>query len=244
MKTRIALIGIAFLCATQASAATALHHYSFDAAAVTDLIGSEDGTLLNGAAVSSGVLITDGVDDYVQFNAPLVPTSDYSVAFSAREDTQSGTYAELISQGQSGGPGFYIGYDPSHNFRLTDNHLSTSIPFPSDHEFHHFALTSSGAESLFYRDGTLVASLSPSSFGGGGSGTRLGRQFAPYDEFFSGALDELWIYSGVLTASEVTTLATVPEPCSLALILGSIVFGTLTFSKRRNKPLTYWAMSR
>ena len=233
MKTRIALIGVAFLCATQASGATALHHYSFDAGAVTDLIGSEDGTLLNGAAVLSGAVIVDGSDDYVQFNAPLVPTSDYSVAFFAREDIQSSTYVEMISQGQSGGPGFYIGYDPNHNFRLTDVNLSTSIPFPSDHEFHHFALTSSGTDSRFYRDGTLVAILSPSNFGAGGTSTRLGRQFAPYDEYFSGALDELWIYSGVLTESEVTTLATVPEPCSFALVLCGIVFGTLWFSKRR-----------
>ena len=89
MKVRILWIGIASLCAAQASAAIVLHHYSFDDGAVTDSVGSDNGTLLNGAAVVSGELITDGTDDYVQFAASLVPTSNYSVAFFAKENIWS-----------------------------------------------------------------------------------------------------------------------------------------------------------
>src|SRR5262249_26206085 len=42
-----------------------------------------------------------------------------------------------------------------------------------------------------------------------GDDTRLGRQFDPFDEYFNGNMDELWVYSGTLTAEEVATLATV-----------------------------------
>jgi tetratricopeptide (TPR) repeat protein len=40
-----------------------------------------------------------------------------------------------------------------------------------------------------------------------GDDTRLGRQFDPYFEFFNGNLDDLWVFSGTLTAGEVASLA-------------------------------------
>ena len=41
-----------------------------------------------------------------------------------------------------------------------------------------------------------------------GDDTRLGRQFDPCNfEFFNGNLDDLWVFSGTLTAGEVASLA-------------------------------------
>lgn len=95
------LIVSLYLAATAAGmGATALHHYSFDEAAVTDSIGSANGSLLNGAYVAGGLLHLDGIDDYVQFGQMQIPTSGpFSVAFFARELTPTMTNRmEMISQ--------------------------------------------------------------------------------------------------------------------------------------------------
>ena len=41
----------------------------------------------------------------------------------------------------------------------------------------------------------------------GGTHTRLGRQFDPFDEFFNGYLNDLWVFSVMLTADEAASLA-------------------------------------
>jgi serine/threonine protein kinase len=187
--------------------AIALHHYAFYGSVVVDSVGIANGTLLNGASVSAGQLHLDGVDDYVQFDQHIVPTvGDFSVAFFAQELSSQATYTEIISQGFSEGPGFYVGYDASHNFRIGDVLWETGIPFPSDGLLHHYAVTA-GTDTRLYIDGTLVATFGPISATAGGDHTRLGRQFDPFAEFFTGNLDDLWVFSGTLTADEVASLA-------------------------------------
>ena len=190
-----------------ASSATALHHYEFDGLGVVDSVGTANGTLLNGASVLAGKLHLDGVDDYVQFHEHIVPTvGDFSVAFFAQEVSPQATFTEIISQGFSGGPGFYVGYDPAHNFRIGDDLFSTGIRFPSDGFLHHYAVTA-GSDTRLYIDGTLVATFGSISTTAGGSHTLLGRQFDPFAEFFNGNLDDLWVFSGTLAADEVPALA-------------------------------------
>ena len=88
---------------------------------------------MNGATVSSGKLTLDGIDNFVQFDENLIPSSGgSSVAFSARQLSPQAEHIEIISQGFSGGPGFYVGHDPSHNIRLGDAVGSTGIAYPSD----------------------------------------------------------------------------------------------------------------
>ena len=203
--------------------ATALHHYTFDGFGVVDSVGTANGTLLNGASVSAGQLHLDGVDDYVQFDEHIVPTvGDFSVAFFAQEISPQADYTEIISQGFSGGPGFYVGYDPSHNFRIGDDLLSTDIPFPSDGLLHHYAVTA-GTDTRLYIDGTLVATFGSISTTADGNHTRLGRQYDPFAEFFNGNLDDLWVFSGTLTADEVASLASptpTPTPSPTASEIG------------------------
>ena len=69
-------------------------------------------------------------------------------------------------------------------------------------------LTADATNVRLYIDGQLVASKgSALSLTSGGTDTRLGRQFDTSSEFFHGKIDELWIYSGALTAVEVAALA-------------------------------------
>ena len=153
--------------------------------------------------MSSGKLNLDGIDDYVQFDQHIIPTiGDFSVSFFAQEVSPQTDYTEIISQGFSGGPGFYIGYDPSHDFRIGDDLLGTGIPFPSDGLLHHYAVTA-GSDTRLYVDGALVATFDPITTTPDGDDTRLGRQFDPFTEYFDGNVDDLWVFSGTLTASEV-----------------------------------------
>jgi len=219
--------GTAVAPAVQAQ--TLIHHYTFSAGDVADAIGGADGTLLNGATASGGTLtLNSGLGSYVQFGSHIVPTSgSYSVALFARQDSAPAGIVELISQGFSGGPGFYIGY-AAPNFRITDSWGSTGIAFPTDTTlFHHFALTVDAANSLtsLYVDGVLRGTLGTAlTTTTGGTDTRLGRQFAPFNEFFGGQMRDVRIYTGALNSGQVATIAAgnglnaVPEPGTLALV--------------------------
>jgi len=220
------------------SYAALIHHYNFNTDA-SDLVGSENGALISGASVSGGKLNLDGVDDYVQFGAQIVPTSgSYTVALFAQQASSQATYVELISQGFSGGPGFYLGHDPSGNIRATDSWISTGVAFPSDGQFHHYSLvvdTGSSSSSL-YLDGLLQATLgSAIATTNSGDGTRLGRQFGGIAEYFHGALDDVRIYDYALTSNEVLDLAnnvsSVPVPVAIWLF-GSGLVGLIGMRKK------------
>jgi hypothetical protein len=144
------------------------------------------------------------------------------VALVARQTTAQSNFIELISQGFSGGPGFYIGHDPSGFIRVSDSWNSLIEPFPSDGQFHHFAVTvdADTDNSRLYVDGVLTDTFgSTIATTSGGTDTRFGRQFNPFLEFFGGALDEVRIYDASLTAGEVAQLTAVPEPSTLVLLV-------------------------
>lgn len=213
MRFKKSFFGIvAALCVVSISnspvqAATLLHEYLFDTAGVVDSVGGSNGTLMGGASVGSGVLSLDGVDDYVQFTSMLVPTglSPFSVTLDAQQLSMPSGFVELISQGSSGGNGFYIGHDTIGNFRFGDQHVFTGQPFPNDNLFHSYALTSDVFGTKFYVDGSLLFSSGTQiSAISTGSDTRLGRQFDPFAEYFHGNIDNVRIYSGALTAEEVS----------------------------------------
>lgn len=228
----VALLGSA------ASAQTLIHRYTFGGDA-SDSIGSANGTLNSGAVASGGVLTLDGVAANVSFTQHIVPTSGaYSVAFFARQNSLQGHYIEWISQGFSGGPGFYVGYDPSGGIRATDSWPTTGTSFTANGAFEHVALVTNGSNSSLYLNGTLAASL----VGGlnttaGGDNTRFGGQFGGLGELFQGNIKDMRIYTGALSAQQVTALAsTTPEPGTLALVTALGITG-LGFARRRKRNL-------
>jgi Tol biopolymer transport system component len=189
--------------------ASELHSYKFNADAL-DSVGAAHGTLIGGASVSGGYLHLNGSSAFVQFNQQLVPTSgSYTVMLFAFEAHPTGNYVELMSQGFSTGPGFYIGHDPNGVIRVSDS-WTPGVAFPPDGNFHHYALVvdSIAATSKLYIDGSLVSSVNfairTTSFGGA---TRFGRQFDPFLEFFNGGIDDVRIYNHALTGNEVAALA-------------------------------------
>lgn len=210
-----ALVALALGTSAAAAHAAALLHYYPMNGNLADAAGTADGSLFSGASIAGDYLALGGSNGYAEFDTHLVPTSgSYSVAFFARIQEFRFDYFEFISQGHSGGPGFYIGKDTGFGFRATDSWISPGIPMIAAGQWHHIALTVDAVAnaSTLYVDGTAVGSV-PYAIATtpAGSNTRLGRQFEPYAEFFPGDLDELRIYDGALSDEEVRGLA-VPAP--------------------------------
>jgi len=206
----IYLAGSSGICLPPAGGpATLLHHYTFNGN-VNDQVGSANGTLQGGATASGGILTLNGVSGYVQFGSQIVPTTaSYSVALFAQENAVTATIRELISQGASLTPGFYIGHNAGGIIRATDSWQNTTVPFPSDLQWHHYALVvdSSVNQSRLFVDGVLRITTTAIATASGGTNTRLGRQFDPFAEFFNGNLSNVRVYVGPLTNAEVASLA-------------------------------------
>lgn len=231
------ILTLAGLSVSTGASAALIHQYTFDSGSVAiDSIGSANGALFGGAAITGGELSLNGTDAYVEtLGNHIVPTSgDFTVSMFAKETAFGGTYAELISQQ---GGNFYLGYDPSHNFRVTDAHLSTGIPFPTDGNYHNYALTLSGSTASLYIDGSLMGTFSGLALGTGGSDTRFGRQFDGHAEYFNGFIDDVRVYNTALSAAEIAAIANptspIPEPETYAMMLAGL--GLLGFMARRRK---------
>ncbi len=224
--TYLAPLAALALAATPADAQL-LHYWDFTSNA-NDAVGGAVGVVSGNAAVSGGV-VGFGADGtgLVSFSSHLVPTfGDYSVAFFARTLGPQTRLIEFISQGFSGGPGFYIGSDGGNGLRAGDPwyHPTGSTGFFQDGTFHHYALTVSATnnDAWFYLDG-ILAGQRGAAFGttSGGSDTRFGNQFCCYNEGFYGELDDVRIYGNTLDSGEVERIANVtatPEPASILLI--------------------------
>jgi hypothetical protein len=194
-----------------AAGATLIHEYKFNGNA-NDSAGSANGELMNGAAANGGILTLNGANQYVQFASDIVPTSgSYSVALFAQEPTPVSNFAEFISQGRSGGPGFYIGHTPSpQTIRASDSWTATRVPLSGDGQWHSYVLAvdSTASRSRLFVDGIQKAALASAiATTPNGTTTRLGRQFDPSAEYFRGSLADVQIYKGVLSDADVVKLS-------------------------------------
>jgi predicted RNA-binding protein len=198
-----------FTATATIAAVTLIHHYPMTTD-VNDVVGTAHGSLIGGASMQEGVLSLDGSTEYVQFAEHLVPsTGSYSVAFFLRSRMSSAITASYISQGASGQPGFSIGHQEG-GLSGGEGWPFTGEPAPGpDGLYHHIVLTvdAVGGSSRLYVDGVLQQTLGsaiPAPLGG--TDTRLGRTFDPFANYFTGEMDELRIYSGVLNGTEVAAL--------------------------------------
>jgi hypothetical protein len=151
----ISLIPGSLLAATPATAAL-LHDYSFDNAS-TDSVGGMNATLEGSATVSSGGLVLNGSSAYAQISGFAIPNSDFSITFDATIAAYSSGIVEMVSQGYSGGPGFYIGL-AGGEFRLGDSLAGIPVATPSLYVSHAYELISDASGTQFFIDGTEVYS--------------------------------------------------------------------------------------
>lgn len=228
------------------ASAEIIHQYCFTEDG-TDMVGGADATLVNGATVSAGQLVLDGVDDHatlpigaslsaldtVTFEgwATITERRSWSRLFDFGNDTNKYSFL-TVNAGFSGRPQ----YAATVSGFATENQLSSpteQIPLNTET---HFAVSLDGVNNVarMYLDGTLVAtnfgfSLSPADVGSTSS-NYLGRsQFI--DPFLLGSFNEFRIYNTALSEVEVAasfaagTTQCVPEPATLPLIMGLAAAG-------------------
>jgi len=228
----VAAIALVTTGAFAQNSATLLHRYDFNTD-VRDTVGGVDGTLNGGAEIVDGALHTDGSSGFVQFPSKIIPVEgSFSVALWFKTQSISSPYAvvELISQGCSGCPGFYIGRDETsawrnwHDFANGTGQLSA--PFPALNAWHHVAVVVDRAAntSTLWVDGVATASLPPASMTTGGTATRLARQFGGYGEYHHGFIDDVRVYSGALRPGEIAQLSSHHPPTSAGYALRVTTF--------------------
>ncbi len=242
--SKLPLIAALAVAATLPAHSALIHEYVFDGN-VDDQVGTANGTLHGDATATGGTLALDGVADWVSFDQNLIPFgSDFTVMLSAQ--FVYGSVEEFISQGSSGGPGFYMGPYGSE-MRVGDNYGWTATPYysgncggactgveaPSDNAWHSYAVTVSGSDAAFYIDGILRATKSDYVTNGGSALTVLGAQFGGgQNENLNGGLRDLQVYNTALSAADITAAAEAPEPGTVAL-LGAALVGVGLVSRRK-----------
>jgi hypothetical protein len=222
-----------------------IHEYVFNGN-VNDQVGTANGTLHGDAAAAGGTLVLDGNADWVTFNENLIPFgNDFTVMLSAQFTW--GNTQEFLSQGNSGGPGFYLGPYGSE-MRVGDNYGWTATPSfngscggactgveaPADNGWHTYAVTVSGTNGAFYIDGILRATKSNYVTNGGVALTVLGAQFGGgQNENLNGGLRDLQIYNNALSAAQVAAYGSAPEPGTVVLLGGALLGAGLIARRKR-----------
>ncbi len=209
-----------------------------------------NGTISNAAytagRVGSYALNFNGSNSFVEvLNSALLVPSTISISLWFKASSSQVTHADLLDKGHgSGSTPYYGGYvfqydgDGSSISTIYGNGsnfygASTGMN-DKDNQWHHLVAVLGASEISVYQDGFLISKTA-------GAGPLVQNDANLYfgrhrtvGRYFNGALDDIRIYSGALTQTEVSTLATgaIPEPSSLCLI-GLALFGLMTCRKLR-----------
>ena len=201
-------------------AATLIAHWQLDNDA-TDSVGGIDGTLINApefttdALSGSHALVLDAsASQYVDFGNPQAfPSgrSPRSMAGWGKTDTVTGGWRWVVAYGSAGtGLAMFIGMNGTSLYGggYGDDVLETG--FWDVDVWHHVCLTYDGNVAKLYADGEEVDSQAKNwnlTLGR----AHIGRQVNDAAEFWDGVVDDVRIYEGALTATEVRKLAAVPQ---------------------------------
>ncbi|MEO7097880.1 MAG: LamG-like jellyroll fold domain-containing protein [Luteolibacter sp.] len=201
-------------------------HYTFDASSgssARDETGKNNGILQRGATWDQGkiakAILLDGKDGHVTLPVGIgTDLSDFTIAAWVRIDSEKawmrvsdfgddrGNYMFLTPRGANGKARFAISTTYGYNEQVID----AGDTFPKG-EWAHLAVTLSGKTGTLYLNGVAVGTNSAIDFPpfqlGKTDRNWLGRSQFPSDPFFAGAIDDLRIYDGTLTAKQIAVLA-------------------------------------
>lgn len=246
------MIGVA---GTETNASTLIGHWDFEEgsgvtaldSSVNALNGAIFDTVYTTGKVGNYALDFNGENSYVQVGySPLLNPDSIGISLWFKPGATQQACADILDKGHGlGTDPYYGGYALQYNqsdptiVALYGNGSS----FPSlnsggaynDEQWHHMAANLGAAEIALYLDGQLISQLpgqgaivdnfSDLFFGRHG---KLGR-------FYNGALDDIQIYDGPLSSTDVRQLyQPVPVPATM-LLLGSGIAGLVGIRIRRNK---------
>ncbi len=236
-----------------------LAHWSFDNDA-QDISGNlNHGVLTGGAAITPDAAIGGGALDlrgnlaspgkYVDVASTILNGNDsYSISFFVAADSLSHACCHAILA-NDGFPGQALHVNLGTASGRPESAVAGNSPLtgttttgvPTDGSWVHVAFTYNsldGTTNAYYDgvlesttvhnggNGGLVGAPGASSIGAwDASGTGVG-----LDRFFDGRIDDMRLYKGVLSESQVQQLAAIPEPSSLWLIAAA---GVVLVARRR-----------
>ncbi|HOQ04001.1 MAG TPA: DUF1080 domain-containing protein [Anaerohalosphaeraceae bacterium] len=201
------------------------HRYSFTSDA-SDSVGTAHGTLMNGASVSGGQVICDGVDDYVNLPAATIAVNTYSAITLELWSAQPAVNQSYSMTAAFGGR-YSNGYGRDYLMLCTTrgdevsraaiaNTESSSAPWSyevgvngpelNDGQEHYYALTINGTGLAYYIDGVLqgTAELGTTTL----SRLRttyayLARSLYNADPYVQCSINEFRIWDSALSAAEI-----------------------------------------
>ena len=177
----------------------------------TDLVGSNNGTLINGVTyqgVNGGVFDFDGVDDYISFNTPITVTQAYTVLFWCKPDTlgtgvTSTNRSTPYKGNESWNPGIWATQDMirSHgNTQYVDSYIDWS-----GLEWAQIGMIFNGANVYNIFNGEILSNFYTSSYSPTAPSTILwGTETTGGSNAWDGPMTAQTIYNRVLSAAEVT----------------------------------------
>ena len=186
-----------------------------------DVVGGNVGTLLNGAAYTSGVsgqaFLFDGIDDFFEAPTNGLPTGDadrtvvmwVKVDDFVVEDAFFGGYGTVGLNDQ-----FYVLYGNRELTSFSNWGEGLSGPSLEINRWHHLAVTTGRGVTTLFIDGVVVRSAvmtvhtpADTKFYCGGLPSQLGDTHK-----LKGAVDEIAVYDRALSAADIQTLFSAVTP--------------------------------
>ncbi|EGB02103.1 hypothetical protein AURANDRAFT_69195, partial [Aureococcus anophagefferens] len=200
--------------------ATLVAYYSFDDGEAEDDYGELDGTIEGATATTgrdgSGALSFDGVDDYVEFpsavTADILGNSDRTLCLWLQRDTTSwedGTFFTYGDDGVAYGSFALRSNCCSENVLVehhgNDDNWDLSVSGLDDGGWHHVCMTyEDSVGTKVYFDASLVSTTAMTLDTQSTNALRVGAYFGGW--VFTGAIDEVYVYSSALDAASIQVL--------------------------------------
>jgi len=178
-----------------------------------------NGTLTNGVSYSSadgGVMILDGVNDYIDFSATNLSTGDITIDTFLKLDGAQMAYADILDYSHAGPPGlggfviqqnadagigtnnFYFAWWNGSGFNICN------FQVPLTNTYFHLVITKSGGSVVIYINSVSSFTGSGSSYlDGTGRVMAISANKGGYNRYIKGTIGDFRIYNKALTSTEV-----------------------------------------
>lgn len=229
----MALMGLWFTCQARADIVTngLVAHFAADGNANDSSTYANNGSFTGGYApgILGQAFSVNGSSTHVSVPdiAAYTFSSQFTVGFWVNAPTGfgAGSYGSAFL-GQDNGGGttakWFVYYPSSVGLSMHINgvgayELQNGPSGLASNTWYHIAVVKNGSNYAFYLNGVAQGSQTgPSSFPNPTAPFTLG--WAEGSIGYTGLIDDVVLYNRALSDTEVTTLATIPEPASLALL--------------------------